>query len=51
LLTISERAERERDVAAVRAGLGDETFTSAWEEGRAMAPEHAIEYALASENR
>jgi len=45
----SERADHDRDVAAVRAGLGDEPFQSAWSEGRTMGPEQAIEYALARE--
>ena len=48
-LRISERAQHDRDVAAVRAGLGDEQFIAAWAEGRAMAAERAIEYALAPE--
>jgi tetratricopeptide (TPR) repeat protein len=45
-LSVSERADDERSIAAVRAGLGEETFTSAWAEGRAMTPEHAIGYAV-----
>jgi predicted ATPase/class 3 adenylate cyclase/Tfp pilus assembly protein PilF len=44
-----ERADHDRVVAAVRAGLGDQQFISAWAEGRAMAPEQAIEYALGRE--
>jgi hypothetical protein len=41
------RGEYERQVAAVRDTLGEKAFTAAWAEGRAMAPEQAIEYALA----
>jgi predicted ATPase/class 3 adenylate cyclase len=50
-LRISERGDHDRDVAAVRGQLGEEQFVSAWAEGRAMAPEQAIEYALALESR
>jgi non-specific serine/threonine protein kinase len=32
----------DKSVAAVRAGLGEEKFAAAWEEGRAMTPEQAI---------
>jgi tetratricopeptide (TPR) repeat protein len=42
----SERANDDRFVMAARAALGEETFASAWAEGRAMTPERAIEYAL-----
>ena len=49
-LPISERADAERSVVAVRAGLGEEAFTSAWADGRAMAPGQAIEYALAEQS-
>jgi tetratricopeptide (TPR) repeat protein len=40
------RAAHERDVAAVRALLGDATFEAAWAEGRSMTLEQAIAYAL-----
>jgi DNA-binding CsgD family transcriptional regulator len=43
------RADHERDVAIVRADLGEEAFEAAWAQGRAMAPERAIEYALSNE--
>jgi predicted ATPase/class 3 adenylate cyclase len=49
-LLISERGDHDRDVAAVRTELGNEKFVAAWAEGRAMAPEQAIEYALALES-
>ncbi len=44
-LRISERADYDRYIVAVRAGLGQEKFTSAWAEGRAMTLERTIEYA------
>jgi predicted ATPase/DNA-binding SARP family transcriptional activator/DNA-binding CsgD family transcriptional regulator len=43
------RADHERDVAAARAGLGEEEFEEAWAQGRAMSTERAIDYALAEE--
>jgi hypothetical protein len=36
----------DRDEAAARAGLGDDTFAAAWAEGRAMTLERAVAYAL-----
>ncbi len=36
------RADYERDLAAVRAQLGEEAFAAAWEEGRTMTPEQVI---------
>ncbi len=39
----AERAPMARQVAAARAALGEEAFTLAWEEGRAMTPEQAVE--------
>jgi predicted ATPase/DNA-binding SARP family transcriptional activator len=38
------RCEQRR--AAVRAALGEEAFARAWEAGRMMTPEQAVEYAL-----
>ena len=46
LLPVTERAEFEQILAASRAALGPEVFASAWTDGRAMAREQAIEYAL-----
>jgi non-specific serine/threonine protein kinase len=40
------RAERERNVAATRASLGEEAFTAAWAAGRSLTVEQAIEEAL-----
>ena len=45
----SDRAEYERNVAAVRAQLGEEMFAAAWAEGRAMTMEQAVEYASREE--
>ena len=42
----ADRARYERSVAAVRAGLDEETFESAWAQGRAMPLEQAVAYAL-----
>jgi non-specific serine/threonine protein kinase len=44
----SERADYDRSVAAVRAGLGEEAFAKAWEEGRKMKMEEAVEWALST---
>jgi predicted ATPase len=43
------RALYDRNVAAVRARLTEDTFTTAWVEGRAMSIEQAITYALANQ--
>jgi hypothetical protein len=40
------RADYDRGVAAVRAGLGAPAFERAWAEGRALTWEQAIELAL-----
>src|SRR5439155_20397155 len=37
-----DRAANDRRVAALRAVLGEEQFTVAWEQGRAMTPEQAV---------
>jgi predicted ATPase/class 3 adenylate cyclase/Tfp pilus assembly protein PilF len=42
----AERAEWNRYLGIARAQLGEETWQSAWQEGRAMTIEHAIKYAL-----
>ncbi len=42
----AHRHEWERNMAAVRAQLDEEAFAAAWAEGRAMALEQAIAYAL-----
>ena len=40
------RSQHERDVAAARAQVDEVTWEAAWAEGRAMALEQAIAYAL-----
>lgn len=45
-LLAAARSAHERDVAAVRAALGDGAFVAAWGEGRALTREHAIAVAL-----
>jgi hypothetical protein len=46
-LTTDERLRHERRMAAVRAALGeDDTFERAWQKGRAMSSEQAIEISL-----
>jgi tetratricopeptide (TPR) repeat protein len=42
----ANRADYDRNVAAVRAQLDEATLTAAWAEGRAMPLEQAITYAL-----
>jgi tetratricopeptide (TPR) repeat protein len=42
----ADRVEFDRYVAIARAQLDEASFTAAWEEGRAMTLEQAIEYAL-----
>ena len=50
LLSPLERDNHERDVAATRAALGEEVFSSLRAEGRAMTMEQAVEYALIDDN-
>jgi DNA-binding CsgD family transcriptional regulator len=46
---IQDRDLYQRTVEELRSRLGEETFETAWSEGRAMTPEQAIEYALSEE--
>jgi predicted ATPase/class 3 adenylate cyclase len=46
-LTPAENSETDSDLSALRAELGSEAFTSAWDEGRTMPVEQAIKLALA----
>jgi hypothetical protein len=41
----ASRADYERTLAAVRAGLSEEGFAAAWAEGQAMTLEQAVAYA------
>ena len=43
---VAVASEYERTVAEGRAALGEAAFAAAWAEGRAMALEQAVEYAL-----
>jgi predicted ATPase/DNA-binding SARP family transcriptional activator len=47
-LSPRDRAESDRTRAAVHAALGEAMFAAAWAEGRAMAGDGAIAYALTS---
>jgi non-specific serine/threonine protein kinase len=46
LPAIASRYDYEGHVAAARSRLGEGAFEAAWSEGRAMAPEEAVDYAL-----
>ena len=46
LLSLAEREEFEQALASIHAALGEDAFTAAWEEGRAMTPQQAVAYAL-----
>jgi predicted ATPase/class 3 adenylate cyclase len=48
VLDAADHLLHQRAIAAARAQLGEETFKKAWNEGRAMTIEEAIEYALAA---
>jgi tetratricopeptide (TPR) repeat protein len=41
-----ERPDHARTLAAAQDALGEWSFAAAWKEGRAMAPEQAVRYAL-----
>jgi len=42
----AKRARYDRNVAAARAALGEDTFAAAWQAGQAMTAEETIAYAL-----
>jgi tetratricopeptide (TPR) repeat protein len=46
LIQPNDRLENDRVVSAARTRLGAEAFQAAWAEGRQMALEQAVEYAL-----
>ena len=41
--------DRERDIEELRSLLGEEAFADAWEQGRAMTMDEALDYALADD--
>ncbi len=45
-LSLAARDQYEQALADARAALGDDAFTAAWEAGRAMSLEQAVQYAL-----
>ena len=45
-IAFADRAAYSGNVATVRAVLGEEGFEAAWDAGRAMPWEQAVEYAL-----
>ena len=47
----NELEEYERNLHAVRIALGESTFVALWDEGRRMAPEEAVAYALEDQQR
>jgi len=50
-LTLLERTDLDRAIAAARAVLGEEAFEAAWTQGRALTPEQAIEEAFGKEEQ
>lgn len=50
-LPTAEQDEYDRNLAAARTTLGEQAFTTAWEQGRAMTFEQAIEYALQNDRQ
>ena len=51
-MTPNDRSDNDRCVAAARAALGDDpAFDRAWQEGRAMALDEAVNVALTSMRR
>lgn len=47
--TLVNRAEQEREIAALRALLGEAAFATYWAAGEAMTLDNAIEFALAAD--
>ncbi|HUH97362.1 MAG TPA: AAA family ATPase, partial [Anaerolineales bacterium] len=45
-MTAMERVEYEREIAALKAGMDEKSFASAWAEGRTLTMEQAIDLAL-----
>jgi len=42
----AEQAEVDKTIAAVREALGEDAFAAAWDAGRAMTWEQAVEFAM-----
>lgn len=47
-LPLDARSDYDRDVAALRASIGEDAFGAEWAAGRAMSLEQAVEYAMAT---
>ena len=45
-MTMQERIEYDKEIADLRAGMDERSFTSGWAEGRAMSMDQAINFAL-----
>ncbi len=50
MLDRSDRLPYERAVASARSVLGDEAFEKAWQGGRGMSLEEAVDYAMEGTN-
>ena len=46
----NEQERYDRRVAAAREDLGNDAFSAAWADGRAMSMQQAIDYALSDES-
>jgi predicted ATPase/class 3 adenylate cyclase len=49
-MTMQERIEYDREIADLRAGMDEKSFTSCWAEGRGMSMDQAINFALGKSN-
>jgi predicted ATPase/class 3 adenylate cyclase len=49
--TPTDQERFDREIAEARAALGESAFSAAWEAGRAMTLEQAVEYALGEKER
>jgi hypothetical protein len=45
-MSAKERAEHEQAIDTARAALSEEEFAAAWEDGKSMALDEAVAYAL-----
>ena len=46
---LKDKQRQDRAIAEARTALGEVAFAAAWEAGRALTWEQAVEYALAAE--